>query len=94
MTSRFSPISNLDIVRGGGRYWPAMAVNILFSASILVPMALALIAAERITVIFRKREPIRAGWRVYHRVFNFKVWVIQRVYLGCDPQLWAALTQI
>ena len=93
MTSRFKPISNLDIVRGGGRYWPAQAVNILVAVVILVPMALVLTVLERISAVFRKRKHIRAGWRVYHRVFNFKVWVIQRVYLGCDPQLWAALTR-
>lgn len=94
MTSRFNPVSNMEIVRGGGRYWPAMAVNILFSALILAPWALVLIVAERITVVFRKRNLFTAGWKIYHRVFNFKVWVIQRVYLGCDPQLWAALTRI
>jgi hypothetical protein len=88
---RFRPITDFDLVPGGGRYYSAGVVNILFGALVLIPMWLVYIAVDRLLPGSGISDSVSTfAWRL----FDFKIWLMQRIYLGCEPQLWAALNRV
>jgi hypothetical protein len=86
---RFEPIEGFDIVPEKGRYRRAILINLILSAFVLVPLAVVSGIAEKL-LCFRL-----AYWldEKLMDMFAFKVWLMQRVYLGCDPRVWELLTK-
>jgi hypothetical protein len=86
---KFEPIEDFDIVPEKGRYRSAILINLILSSFVLVPICVASGIAEGLRFY-------RLSYWLEEKLmdmFAFKVWLMQRVYLGCDPRVWELLTK-
>lgn len=82
----YRTIPNFTMQPGHGRYRTMIAANVLLSILLFIPV----VAAELWTSALYWRRYRRGG--PSHSMLYWKVGLLQRIYLGCDPQIWAALT--
>lgn len=94
---KYECIENFAMEPGKGRYKTMIITNIVLVFFLSPPffcMHLLMILCD--TTLRKFSWALTIALSMHHKkrdLFEWKVGLLQRIYLGCDPKIWKALTQ-